>query len=268
MNTGRISWWKWLLCLLTALLIITVYYSLFSSLASYADKTIIRLFFCACGVLGLFVIYKRLFFAFENRSIDELRINVKALLEGACLSFTLFFLYVCVCLLFGKGTISLNGITLKQLFDSIILLSLVAVGEEFLFRGVVFRLFMNQCGFAIAILVSSLLFGFSHALNPSSSLWSSIAISLGMGVLLALLYKKHNSLWGPITFHFGWNLAEGNILGTPVSGLDPSHSVFLLNVSQDGFFAKDGFGPESSPLMICLCLAISILYCFRIFKSK
>ena len=71
----------------------------------------------------------------------------------------------------------------------------VAVGEEILFRGVLFRWIDEKWGFIAALVVSALLFGFMHLGQPGSSWWSSLAIAIEAGLLLGAAYKYSGTLW-------------------------------------------------------------------------
>lgn len=93
-----------------------------------------------------------------------------------------------------------------------------AVLEEIIFRAYLFRLLSQATGTWIALLATSALFGAAHAANHGATLFSSIAIALEAGVLLAAAYAVTGRLWMPIALHFGWNFAEGPLFGMSVSG--------------------------------------------------
>ena len=59
-----------------------------------------------------------------------------------------------------------------------------------------------------ALGISALIFGFAHMINPSASIWSSVAIAIEAGVLLGAAYKYTNSLWFPIGIHWAWNFTR------------------------------------------------------------
>src|SRR5581483_6526816 len=62
-----------------------------------------------------------------------------------------------------------------------------AVGEEIVFRGVVFRIIEGRWGTLAALVFSAALFGFLHGANPGATFASSAAIALEAGVLLGLM---------------------------------------------------------------------------------
>ncbi len=93
-------------------------------------------------------------------------------------------------------------------------LAALGAAEEVIFRAYFFRLLSMATGTWIAVLVSSALFGAVHAANPGANLFSSLAIALEAGVILAGAYAVTGRLWVPIGLHAGWNFAEGARRGT------------------------------------------------------
>ncbi|MDK2971737.1 MAG: protease family protein [Candidatus Sumerlaeota bacterium] len=138
-----------------------------------------------------------------------------------------------------------------------VLLLVVAVGEEVLFRGILQRILEEGLGTVPAIVVSGLLFGVAHLMNPEASWQAALLIGGVGGTLLGLLYAYTRSLWAPIAAHWAWNFMEGVVLGLPVSGLE---SVRLLEAKISGPLLWTGgkFGPEAG-LIALASLAPAIL---------
>lgn len=134
-----------------------------------------------------------------------------------------------------------------------------AVMEELLFRGFVFRVAQNVFGTWIAVAISAVLFGLLHAANPGSTAFSSLAIALEAGVLLAVAYAATNRLWLPIGIHAGWNYAEGTIFGTAVSGGSVKATLLHGSLSGSGLITGGAFGVEASIIAIPVCLAAAAL---------
>jgi uncharacterized protein len=136
------------------------------------------------------------------------------------------------------------GATLSALGHAALLCLAIAVFEEVLFRGVVFRLFEQGLGTWAAVAVSALLFGFVHFANPGATTLSALAIALEAGVLVAAAYVATRSLWVSIGLHTAWNYFEGPVYGARVSGLSlPS----VLDARLDGptWLTGGAFGPEA-----------------------
>lgn len=132
--------------------------------------------------------------------------------------------------------------------------------EEYLMRGFLFKNlsegFYNpkvnpQNAIIITLLVSSFIFGFSHAVNPNATLISSLSISLA-GIFLAVGYITTGSLAIPIGLHITWNLFQGNIFGFSVSGNVSQVSVININQIGPEIWTGGAFGPESGLIGILI----------------
>lgn len=143
-----------------------------------------------------------------------------------------------------------------------------AVMEELLFRGFVFRITRNVFGTWIAVAVSALLFGALHAANPGASVFSSIAIALEAGVLLALAYAATNRLWLPIGIHAGWNYAEGTIFGTAVSGGTVKSTLLHGALTGNTLLTGGAFGAEASVIAVLVCLAASAILATKVKRRQ
>lgn len=143
----------------------------------------------------------------------------------------------------------------------------VAVIEELLFRGFLFRVVQSIAGTWIGIAVSAIVFGALHAINPHATVWSSLAIATEAGGLLAFAYAATQRLWLPIGIHLGWNFTEGSIFGVPVSGHPALPSLFRGVVSGPDFITGGVFGIEASILAVIVCVmatALLITYTLRV----
>jgi membrane protease YdiL (CAAX protease family) len=133
---------------------------------------------------------------------------------------------------------------------------LAGVTEEILFRGVIYRIVEDGMGSWVALAVSSLLFGFVHAMNPGATLWSCIAIAIEAGLLLGLLYTVTRSLYMCMGLHAGWNFVQGSVLGIPVSGTAP-HGLLVATLSGPRWLSGGAFGAEASAVSVVLLGAVS-----------
>ncbi len=134
-----------------------------------------------------------------------------------------------------------------------------ALVEELLFRGVLFRLIEKMTGTWIALVLSALLFGAIHIANPHATVFSSLAIALEAGVLLALAYVLTRSLWFAIGIHWGWNLFEGPIFGTQVSGGQFTATVLHAKMHGPSWLTGGSFGPEAGVVALAVCLGAAII---------
>ena len=116
----------------------------------------------------------------------------------------------------------------------------IAVSEEVLFRGYYLRnLAEGMAGglslparAVVAALISSALFGLTHAGNPAATWISTVYLCL-FGLMFALGYLLTGELALPIGLHWSWNLFQGNVFGFPVSG-KPVDGGGILRITQTG----------------------------------
>ncbi len=139
---------------------------------------------------------------------------------------------------------------------------LTAVGEELLFRAVLFRILEETLGTAVAIVASSALFGLAHLVNPGADALAILLLASGLGVLLALCYAATRNLWLPIGLHFGWNLSEGFLFGLPDSGTSDPLQLLHTTTSGPALLVGGAFGPDGSLIAAALC-ALASLYLLR-----
>lgn len=129
------------------------------------------------------------------------------------------------------------------LLRAFVVFALVSVVEEVLARGLVFQWIERWAGTWWGLGVSSLAFGLLHVANPNASVRSGLAIALEAGVLLGAAYLVTRTLWFPIGIHWSWNLFEGPVFGTPVSGQDTA-SLLQSSVRGPEAWTGGAFGPE------------------------
>ncbi|KGI78538.1 CPBP family intramembrane glutamic endopeptidase [Oleiagrimonas soli] len=135
------------------------------------------------------------------------------------------------------------------------------ISEEIVFRGVLYRIVEESLGTWIALLVSALAFGAIHLGNPNATLWSGTAIAIEAGVLFGLVYHVTRSLWFCMGLHAAWNLMEGPVLGTSVSGL-PAQGWVHAQMSGPDWLSGGSFGPEASLVTPLCSLALAGVFLF------
>jgi hypothetical protein len=132
------------------------------------------------------------------------------------------------------------------------------VGEEIMFRGVLYRLVEEGLGSWAALIVSGLFFGAAHIGNPGATLWAGLAIAIEAGILFGLVFLLTRSLWICIGLHAAWNFTQGTVYGVPVSGF--AADGWLVSVRNGPAWLTGGaFGAEASVVALCLCLLVSVV---------
>jgi uncharacterized protein len=133
----------------------------------------------------------------------------------------------------------------------------VAMLEELLFRGVLLRITEEVSGTAVAIVVSSVLFGLAHAANPGATPFTIFALTIELGVLLSLAYVLTRNIWLAVGIHMAWNFMQGFVFGTEVSGSRESFSVFTTSMTGPDLLTGGSFGVEGSIVSLLVGLAAS-----------
>ena len=208
--------------------------------------------------VAMIAAYRFLVRLLERRAANELQSSgaARALGSGVLVGAGLFALVYAILWALGAVTlIGFGGFTgVGHAFANAIE---SAVGEEIVFRGVVYRRLEERIGTTIALVVSAAAFGLVHAGNPGANWASTLAIALESGVLLALAYAATRSLWLPIGLHLGWNFTEGGIFGAAVSGGQFS-GLITATLAGPPLITGGAFGPEASLAALVVSLSASI----------
>lgn len=105
------------------------------------------------------------------------------------------------------------AIEMQSGWTLLIVVGIIApISEELIFRGLIQRRIRDYLGTVWAIIISAVIFGIYHG-NMVQFIYATL-----LGVLLALLYEKTQSLWIPIAAHMAANLwsSFGNYLLQPI----------------------------------------------------
>ena len=253
--------WKWLLCVLFGMIIFMALYVLASAGVIAIPIPWVRLpASVVAGFLGLFfyAIWTNLT---EHRPITELYLKRmwKDLGLGLLLGVVYFGAVVGVMSLLGGFSITGAHFNWFPQLGSFLFFFLVAVFEEIIFRGVLFRMIDDRWNTAAALLVSSLAFGALHMFNTGATIWSSVAIAIEAGLLLGAAYKCSGTLWLPIGIHWAWNYVQGNVLGFAVSGTQVNDKIFNSIISGPDWMTGGIFGAEASVPAVGVGLLLTII---------
>lgn len=131
------------------------------------------------------------------------------------------------------------------------------IGEEIMFRGVLFRIIEEGLGTWWALGISALFFGAVHLVNPGATLWSSAAIAIEAGLLFGMIYHLTRSLPICMGLHAAWNFAQGTIYGIPVSGTKADGWLVSTRTGPD-WLSGGVFGAEASVVALALVTLCTI----------
>jgi hypothetical protein len=144
---------------------------------------------------------------------------------------------------------------------SLALFAVVGLSEELVVRGFVLKNAVEglagygaTVAVAVAVAVSSLLFGAVHLANAGASLVAVAGIAV-VAITLAASYVLTGRLGLAVGFHAAWNVAMGVLFGHPVSGLEVPARVLVVDVTGPTTWTGGAFGPEAGLLGVFAALA-------------
>ena len=188
-----------------------------------------------------------------------------ALGKGFALGFAMFTVAILVIALFGGWDLGWGSF--GALVGGFGAMASVAVNEELLFRGVVFRIMSQRFGLPIAFVLSCLIFGFAHAVNGNATVWGLLSIAIQGGSLMTAAYIASRSLWLPIGIHLAWDTAEGAFFGVQNSGTEQP-GLLRAVLTGPTWLTGGSFGPEASPVTWLVCLTVSAVLLLRARKNR
>lgn len=198
---------------------------------------------------------------FDKRSVYSLGFQWKGYASQAGVGFSLPFI------LLGIGTLILSYskyLTWTDIhfdgtlfFINLVLMLLVAFGEELIFRGYVLNNLMQSQKRRVALLTSALLFATFHMGSPGANVLPLINVFLA-GLVLGVNYSHTRNLWFGMAFHFAWNFFQGPVLGYKVSG-KAFGSILEQDLQGPSLLTGGKFGFEGSTLCTVMLLITAIL---------
>ena len=188
----------------------------------------------------------------EHREPSDLALNpgIKELGIGLVIGAGLYTAGVLVLILLGYGRIEgMNPVVV--MIPALYQACSAGFLEELLFRGVLYRIVEEWLGSWISVLVSSVVFGAVHLMNPDATLTGAVFISIEAGLLLAAAYMLTRRLWLGIGFHIAWNYTQSAVFGGVVSGSIAQPGLLKTVFTGPDLMTGGGFGLEAS-LVPCI----------------
>jgi uncharacterized protein len=215
--------------------------------------------FLVLAVPVLVVTYRFLVRTLERRDVTELGRSAAARELGAGLGvgFTLFAVTIGVIALLGGYSI-VGRNSLGAIVVPLGSAAAAAFTEELVMRAVLFRIAEEWLGSWAAIVISSALFGLLHLGTPHATVWSTAAIALEAGTMLAAAYMRTHRLWFPIGVHAAWNFTQGGIFGVAVSGTT-SKGLLRGDLHGPAWLTGGEFGAEASAVAVVVCFGCAAL---------
>lgn len=217
----------------------------------------------ALAVLGALLMIFRVLTNYDFESVFIKQEFLSGFLKGSLIGLILLLCCTGLAYLNGNVSFTLGEISIPLFLGYLVYYMIVACFEELLFRSFPLRVFSERYPAAIAIVISSLLFGLAHLGNESFNWLAMTNITLA-GILFAIfILQKGNISWA-IGLHFGWNFTQGTLLGYQVSGND-SPGLLLAKPLGESYLSGGDFGIESS--IFCTIIML-IVIAFMLFMYK
>jgi membrane protease YdiL (CAAX protease family) len=248
-------------------------YSTYQSIPYLADLSdnfleaigdlLLYILLAVAGIITLVFISKLI----ERRSLAEVGLGHHGLLRNTVLGFgigvgeaLLYVLLLILAIMLGLSdpqNLDLNSIdwqpfgVLGNLALTFAFTGFLAVAEEIVFRGFLFRTLEEGLGSWLALVISSLLFGMAHLGNFNDPSLLDVTSQMAGGLALAAAYMLTRKLWLPIGIHWGWDFMVFAISGGDI--------VSLMNDLSDSGGALDtvlGVLPDLILGIVLLALVI------------
>jgi membrane protease YdiL (CAAX protease family) len=231
-----------------------------SFLETFKDRPLIAIGTTVCMAVAALVVYYAYGRIIEGREVTELSTHRmgREWATGALIGAAL--ITSCVLILLGLGMYRIEGLNPASFLIPAVAMAISAgTFEELFFRGMLFKSVEDMAGSWIALIVSSLVFGFVHLLNPEGTIVGAIYISIEAGLLLAAAYLLTRRLWLAMGVHMAWNYTLSAVFSGVVSGgvSDPG----LIRAVFDGpdLLTGGSFGLESSIFALVVCTGAGII---------
>lgn len=245
--------WKWTLLLVSGFILFLFLSQISPAIGSLSNNLPVKstlLFAGGLCILGLYVILVKLF---EKRHVSELNVSraLPDLLTGFAIGAVFIAGVIFILALIGCYKIDSIEIEWGAMLLDFSVLFLVAVNEEIIFRGIVFRMIKEQFNINAAFIISSLSFGLMHLWNVD--MWTAIAISAEAGFMLAAAYNLRNNLWIPIGIHWAWNFMSSTVFGLVVSGTSIKEYSLIVPEISGPYILNGGSNGFEGSIVTCIC---------------
>lgn len=203
----------------------------------------------------------------EGRALAELRGPRAARELGAGLVLGALLFLAAIGLLLASGSYQLTGsgnpaVLAKSLSEMVF----VALVEEILFRGILFRLPERALGTWAALAVSSAIFALAHLPNDGLTLLAVVNTAVA-GLAFAAAYLATRRLWLAVGMHFAWNFISDGVFSLPTSG-HPARGLLQGQLNGPEWLTGGAYGLEASILTLAVMLLATVFLLRRAIVLK
>jgi uncharacterized protein len=147
---------------------------------------------------------------------------------------------------YSFGSLALQGPEiLKWGFFHLVLFTMVALFEEFLFRGYVQYTLADGIGFWPAAVFLSVAFGAVHLSNPGEGVIGAAGV-VTVGLLFCFTLKRTGNLWYAVGLHAAFDWGETYLYSVPNSGLVMQGHLSNSSLHGARWLTGGSVGPEGS----------------------
>lgn len=229
-------------------------------MSSYAGEPVKAVRHIVALAIAGFAVYVGYAYFFEKRVASELAVPGLGRELGFGLLLGAGLYAACEVILMALGIYRIVGLNpFSYMVPAIAMAISSSIYEELLFRGLLFGAVEQWFGSWAALVVSSLVFGLTHLINPQGTMEGALFIAVEAGILLAAAYMLTRRLWVSIGFHMAWNYTQSAIFSGIVSGNEPQQGLIRSTVNGPSWLTGGSFGLESSVLALLLCTTTGIV---------
>ncbi|MGG6295608.1 CPBP family intramembrane glutamic endopeptidase [Leptolyngbya sp. AN02str] len=212
-------------------------------------------------IASLLIVYLSYAYFVERRSVSELALPPlgRELGIGLLLGFGLF--TTCVLIAMAFGLFRIEGIAgWQNLVTGVTWVTVITpFTEELVFRGVWFRILEGVFGSWVALVLSSLWFGYVHSGNAGETFVGVAAIAIVFGPMLAAPYMVTGRLWISIGIHIAWNYTMGKVYSGAVSGGEQMQGLFKTTFQGPDLLTGGSAGMEGSLIAVLVATTFTVV---------
>lgn len=130
-------------------------------------------------------------------------------------------------------------------------LFLMALLEDFFYRGYLLFTLTSGIGFWPAAMVTSLIMGGAHYFNPGGHGVGPVAAT-AYCLVTCMVLRRTGDLWMPLGIHSAWSWGEVYFYGVPSSGQSAQGHLFSAAFHGPVWLTGGTFGPEASWLNLAM----------------
>ncbi len=156
-----------------------------------------------------------------------------------------------------------GGEVVKYAFLYVLGFILVAIFEDFSFRGYMQATLASGIGFWPAAILLAIAFGALHLGNPGEAKIGALMTG-SFGLLEAFTLRRTGNLWLPIGMHAAWDWGETYFYSVPDSGIVANGHLLNSSFHGPNWLTGGSVGPEGSLLVfpVLLLWAVAIHFVF------